>query len=334
MSVEIKGMVLKPLRHTYDHVARHLGSDQPASRYLEATIDVQAQVNFHYRPLWDPDREIFDAQRTGIVMSNWNAFLDPRQFYYGTWTMARAKQQDGAERHLDFVEKRGLIDLLPPGCRSNIIRFVLPLRHVEYGANLNNCYITAYGYAAALTQASMMCAEDRLGIAQHITKIGLLLDGNSGDSLREAKAIWSNDPLWQPMRALLERTLVTKDWFELFVAQNFVIDGLMYPLVYQHFERAWAAAGGPAFAMLTEFMTQWYEDHVRWVDQMLSVAAAQSPANATLLAQWFMHWRTSVSRAIEPVAHQALGTGGAEIFTAMGSSLTARAAKAGLQIGS
>jgi phenol hydroxylase P1 protein len=79
---------------------------------------VQADANFHYRPTWDPEHEIFDPRRTKIVMKDWYAFKDPRQFYYGTYTMARARQQETAEANFDFVESRGLADVLPPALRA------------------------------------------------------------------------------------------------------------------------------------------------------------------------------------------------------------------------
>ena len=54
MQIDIRTRNLQPLRHTFAHVARRLGSDKPASRYQEATFDLQPTTSFHYRPLWDP----------------------------------------------------------------------------------------------------------------------------------------------------------------------------------------------------------------------------------------------------------------------------------------
>ena len=55
MQIDIKTSSVEQLRHTFSHVARFLGGDKPASRYQEATIGLQPEVNFHYRPLWQPD---------------------------------------------------------------------------------------------------------------------------------------------------------------------------------------------------------------------------------------------------------------------------------------
>jgi phenol hydroxylase P1 protein len=135
------------------------------------------------------------------------------------------------------------------------------------------------------------------------------------------------------MRKLAEQTLVTPDWFELFIAQNLVLDGLTYPLVYQHFEAALTAGGGSAFAMLTEFMTQWYEEHVRWVDQILKRTAAESESNAAQLREWIAPWQSAVHAALAPVAQEALGPKGGAALEAAMEALGARLAKAGLSAG-
>ncbi len=51
MTIQIKTIDLEPKRQTFGHVARRLGGDKTASRYLEGTLDVQATDNFHYKPL-------------------------------------------------------------------------------------------------------------------------------------------------------------------------------------------------------------------------------------------------------------------------------------------
>src|SRR5215831_2956558 len=64
MQIDLRTVSITPLRQTFDHIAARLGADKPASRYIEATMDVQASANLHYRPTWDPEHEIFDPTRT------------------------------------------------------------------------------------------------------------------------------------------------------------------------------------------------------------------------------------------------------------------------------
>ncbi len=327
MSIEIKTATLEPVRNTFAHIERRFG-DKPATRYQEATYDVQAETNFHYRPYWDPEHELNDPRRTAIAMSDWYAFKDPRQFYYGTYVQQRAKMQEIAESNYAFFDKRNLADQLSEELREQVIRYLVPLRHVEHTANLNNMYGTAYGFGTAITQALLYNGMDRLGIAQYLSRIGLLLDGNSGDALNQAKALWMQDPVWQKMRALCEETLVTKDWFELFLAQDLVIDTLVHELFYNQFDQKLADNGGRDIAMLTEFMQQWNKDTGRWVDAVTKVAAAESEHNKALMAGWIEKWRGKLAEALAPVAEEMLG---ADALAHALAVLDKRVAKAGIR---
>lgn len=330
MQIDLRTVSIKPLRQTFDHVARRIGGDKPASRYQEGTLDVQATANFHYRPLWDPEHELFDATRTRVRMADWYAFKDPRQLYYGTYTLARARMQETAEGDFEFVESRGLAAALPEVTRKLALETLLPLRHAEWGANMNNSFICAYGYGTAITQPCIYQAMDHLGIAQYLTRAGLLLEGET--ALDAAKEAWLQDTTWQGLRRYVEDSLVLKDWFELFVAQNLVLDGLLYPLVYQHIDNALSAQGGPAISMLTRFQTEWFAETRKWVDASIKTAAAESAENKALLSQWTAQHRELAIAALTPLAKRALGEQADAVMAELKEEFNVRAGKAGLAL--
>ncbi|MEN9849096.1 MAG: hypothetical protein RL368_1836, partial [Pseudomonadota bacterium] len=264
MHIDLRTVSIKPLRQTFDNVATRLGTNKPASRYQEGTLDLQADVNFHYRPLWDSAHEIFDASRTAIKMRDWYSFKDPRQFYYGTYTLARARMQEKVEGDFELVEERGLLENYPAAAKKLALEVMLPLRHVEWGGNMNNSAICAYGYGTAITQPCIFQAMDHLGMAQYLTRIGLLLADET--ELDTAKTAWLQDAKWQELRRYVEDTLVVKDWFELFIAQNLVLDGLLYPFIYEQLDQVLAAQAGPVMSMLTRFQSEWFTETRKWVD--------------------------------------------------------------------
>ncbi|KAB7627382.1 aromatic/alkene monooxygenase hydroxylase subunit beta [Alkalilimnicola sp. S0819] len=327
MSIDIKTSSIEPLRHTFANVARRLGADKPASRYLEAMYDLQPTVNFHYRPLWDSEHELYDTGRTRIAMEDWYALKDPRQYYYGTWVMTRSRQQEVAERNFAFVEKRKLLGTMSEASRDKAAKLLVPLRHLEYAANLNNTYICAYGYGTATTQAAMFTGMDRLAIAQYLSRIGLMIDGNSAETLDAGKQAWTDEPLWQPLRQLAEELMVQKDWFELLVAQDYVLDGLLYPLVYDRIDAVFERESGAGLSMLTEFMSEWYTEHCRWTDAVLKVAAKESDANKQQIEQWINAWMPRVAAALAPVAEYGLGGEAQSVMSELQDELKARAAK-------
>ena len=332
MSIEIKTTSIEPLRRTFDHIAEKLGGDKPASRYQEAVWGLQPALNFHYRPTWDQRYALYDPRRTAIVMRDFDDLIDPRQYYYGSWTMQRGRQQDSQEKNFELVEKRGLLAALDARWRDKITRFVLPMRHVAWAANTNNSYICAYGYGAPVTSAAGMHMMDELGVAQYLSRIGLILGDNKTALLDVAKAAWMQADMWQPLRALVETSMVTHDWFELFVLQNLLIDGLVQPLVFERFDARVIAHGGAVFSMLSEFMVDWYAESSRWVDAVLKTAAAESSANRELLEGWIAHWLPQVGAALTPLAEFAMDGGGAAIVAELAAELRARAGRLTVQV--
>ncbi|WP_321927491.1 aromatic/alkene monooxygenase hydroxylase subunit beta [Paraburkholderia guartelaensis] len=330
MTIDLKTVDIKPLRHTYAHVAQYIGGDKTASRYQEGIMGAQPSANFHYRPTWDPQHELFDTERTAIRLQNWYALKDPRQFYYASWTMTRARQQDTMEANFEFVESRGMVGLMSDELVDHALQVLVPLRHVAWGANMNNSQICALGYGTAFTAPAMFHAMDHLGIAQYLTRLALSMSGP--ERLDEAKAAWMDDPTWQALRRYVEDTLVLQDPVELFVAQNLALDGLLYPLVYERYvdERV-ALAGGSAVAMLTAFMPEWHDESSRWIDSVVKTMAAECEDNKALLSQWVRHWEEQAATALLPVAELAFPASGHSILDEARQQLRTRVAKLGIE---
>ena len=331
MQIDLRTVSIKPLRQTFDHIARRFG-DKPASRYQEGTYDVQQTDIFQYRPMWEPELQLFDKRRTQVQMKDWYALKDPRQFYYGAWTIARSRQQDAAESSFDMVEERGLAEIIPADIRQTALDILIPMRHVEWGANMGNSFITAYGYGTAITQPCLYHAMDHLAVAQYLTRIGLVLGG--ADALDTAKEAWMNGALWQPMRRHVDNVLVVQDWFEIFVAQNLVLEGLTYPILYDYLDGEFSANGGTAISMMTRFMTEWSTETAKWVDAQIKVAAAESPENKALISDWVRQYRVPVLDALAPLMTRAFGekAKAESVMAEVISQFNARCTKAGLTL--
>lgn len=332
MSIEISSKSIQPIRLSYGNLEERFGNKKPASRYQEAVYDVQPTANFQFRPLWDKNHEIYDINRTAIVMEDWYSFADPRQYYYGTYTIARSKQQDVAEHNFSFVDKRDLFDSVPESVKQQVRDILVPLRHVEWAANMNNCQITDECYGSNFSSLAMFNAMDRLGMAQYITRIGLLIDKNEETSIDVAKMAWMEASEWQELRHAIEDMFVLDDWFELMVAQNFVLDGLIFPLLYNRFEKKLTNEGGATVAMLTEFMDDWYAETVRWSNALAKVTVKESDANKALVSEWVAKWTSRLTAAVEPIAVKAFGAEGVNELAEVKQELLTRLGKQGVVV--
>jgi len=330
MQIDLRTVSIEPLRNTFDHLVRRFG-DKPASRYQEGSYDIQAAENLHYRPTWDPEQALYDTSITKIVMKDWYVLKDPRQFYYSTYTLARARQQDTTEANFNFVESRGLDAMLPADLKRIALNVLVPLRHAAWGANMHNTFICGYGFGTTFTQPCMYHAMDQLGIAQYLSRLGLLLGDT--EALTEGKTAWLEGVAWQPLRRYVEDCLVLRDPLELFVAQNAALDGILYPLVYERIvDDFLSVRGASAVAMLTQFMSDWFGETRKWVDSVLRTAASESEPNRLLLQEWTKKWSDRAAAALLPIAELALGAGADEALGEEVDAFKVRMKKNGIEI--
>lgn len=328
MTLEIKTSNLQPIRQTYAYIERRFGN-KPATRYQEVSFDVQGATNFHYRPLWKPEKSLNDQTHTALVMQDWYVFKDPRQFYYGAYVQHRARLQDTAESNFSFFEKRNLVENLSEEVKQKIITCLLPFRYVEQTANLHMMSGSAYGYGTVITQACIFAAMDRLGMAQYISRIGLMIDGNTGESLEQAKNIWMNDAAWQPLRKLCEMSLTEQDWFKLYVLQNLLIDSMLQDLIYGQLDAWLVDHQARDIAMLTEFMKDCITDLRKWSDTVLKTAISESPENKNLIHAWINELSSQVEAAFSSWASLAFGDSNIEKASQL---VLERSKKAGLDL--
>lgn len=329
MQIDLKTQTIKPLRNTYVHVAKYVGDKKPATRYQEGTYGLQPDANFHYRPTWAPEFEIFDKKRTKIEMENWYSLKDPRQFYYGSYCSTRGRMQETAEGDFAFVESRGLTDSMPEAPKKMAIETYVPLRHVAWGANMNNTGICAYGWGTIVTAPAIFHAMDNLGIAQYLSRLGLAL--GEVEALNTAKRLWMEDEKWQGMRRLTEDLLVIQDWFELYVAQNLAFDGILYPLVYEKIDRRIQLHAGPTVAMLTRFQSEWFAETSKWVNAVIKGVASESEANMSLVRDWTDRYKVRAIDAVTPLAQYALGDDADSAMDDVVNTFNERVAKIGVK---
>lgn len=329
MHIDLKTVAIEPKRIAFDHMIERFG-EKAASRYQEASYDLQAEENFHYKPTWDPQQELYDESITKIVMEDWYAIKDPRQFFYSTYTLTRARQQENIEANFKFVESRGLIELLDEDVTTLAKNVLIPLRHAAWGANQNNTFVCAYGYGTTFTQPCIYHAMDNLAVAQYLSRVGLLL--GDVDALAEGKEAWQNGDEWQPLRRYTEDTMVVRDPFELFVAQNIALDGILYPIIYnQIVDGLITSKGGSSIAMLTSFMPEWFDETKRWLDSVIKVVAAESDENKAQIAKWLTEWNNRAAAAVLPVVEIALGDQADQAIAEQMAVLKTRMKKAGVE---
>ena len=121
---------------------------------------------------------------------------------------------------------------------------------------------------------------------------------------------------------------MTKDWFETLVAQDLVLDAIVYRLVFEDLRKALKSSVG--IVLVTDMPAEVHADDARWVDAMVKIAAAESPSNKTLLSGWFASWRERGVAAARPLAEHLFGTDAEGVLARLVAELNTRAGKLGI----
>lgn len=303
MQFELRTQTVEPVRNTFTHLINRYG-DRPATRYEEGTIDVQPTENFHYRPQWDAEREIYDERYSALRLTDPYSFTDPRQYYYAPYVTARAQVFDAVGKTLDYIESRGLFGHLPAGWLDLLTSALVPLRHYEGGAQLISTAGARFAYGTTIEQCLSFAAFDRIGNAQLLSRVGLALGGGAGDVLADGREAWLNAPHLQPLRKLVEQLIVEPDWAVGAVALD-LTDQLIYPLMYRHMDERALHAGAGAYSLITQHLDAWFTDQRKWFDMLLSAwlnDPEHGAANGQVLADVARTWLPEAVEAVRVLA--------------------------------
>ena len=337
MGYELRTNVVDPHRNTFSHLTERFG-DRPATRYQEASFGVQPKENFHYRPTWDAERELYDPAYTALRLTDPYSYTDPRQYYYTPYVANAADRYESFGQTLKYIEDRRLLDKLPENWQIVCTGFVVPLRHYESGAQLVSSNAARFAYGTTVAQPIAFAGMDRIGNAQLHSLIGLAMDGGGGHALDEAKKNWLYAPQLQGLRRLVEELLVESDWAAGLVGLD-IADQMLYPVLFDHLDDRALFRGATAYSLLARHFDDWFAGHRKWLDALYKAwvkDAQHGEANAKTLAGFADRWYPRAEAAVHQFADGVAESAGSEtIRSAMArgaAEVAARLRKAGIPL--
>lgn len=319
MQFELRQQVIEPRRQTFTPLVKRYG-DRPATRYEEGSVGIQSTEHFHYRPLWDPQRDIYDADYSVLKLADPDSYTDPRQFYYTPYVVNRAALHEAFGRNLSYVVDRELLTKMPQAWQELVAKTVLPLRYYESGAQLLNVEGGRFAYGTTIEQVFTYASFDRIGNAQMLSRIGIALGENSDAVLATTKPAWMDDPKLQGLRRLIEELLVEPDWALSNVGLD-LSDRLLFPLLTTHLDEAALLGGAGAYSLLMQQLGVWWAEQRKWFDPLIKAWVTDpeyGKANTEALQACVAKIMPQAAAAVTDLAREmdALTDTGAEAFVA------------------
>jgi toluene monooxygenase system protein E len=148
-------------------------------------------------------------------------------------------------------------------------------------------YLVQMAPSSYISNSAGFQAADELRRVQRIAYRTRELDiAHPGLGIGDDRATWEDGSSWQPLREVVEKLLVVKDWGEAFVRLNLVVK----PLVDEAFlgvgSRAARTAGDQLLALINDDLYLDAQRSRRWTAALVNFMVADTPANRTVISDW------------------------------------------------
>ena len=231
--------------------------------------------------------------------SDWEQFRDPRETTYTSYTALQRSKEADVDRVFESITSAYDLNL-SEGWLQILERVLAPLRYPCHGLQMISAYVAHMAPGGRLTIAGLFQTGDELRRVQRLAYRLRQIQCSHPAFGQDSKAMWQNDPLWQPLRQTIERLLVTYDWGEAFVANNLVVKPLFDEIFMTGFSNVARANGDP---LLGDFYGSLNEDckwHRDWSLELAQTAISDNPENKDAVARWIKKWRPLAIEAMAP----------------------------------
>ena len=260
-----------------------------------------------------PVSEWYERYQRGSDLScrDWDQWGDPRQTTYTTYTTMQRTREAFVSGLLDSISDDYDRDLSPQWV-AVLNRVLAPLRYPGHGLQMVAAYIGKMAPSTHITIAATFQAADEMRRVQRIAYRMRQLQITHPEFGSKAQHTWQDDPIWQPLREIIETLLVTWDWGEALVALQFVLKPAFDELFMTQFGRLARAAGDDVLDRIFFSLNEDCAWHRAWSASLILTAIEDTPESARVIEGWIENWAPRVSRAVSafrPIFDGMLPTG-------------------------
>jgi toluene monooxygenase system protein E len=241
-------------------------------------------------------------EESPLVARSWEEFRDPRETTYTKYTGMQREKEIFVDGILDEIETTGYDAHLRPEWLHILARVFAPLRYPGHGFQMIASYIGQMAPSGRITIAATFQSGDEMRriqrIAYRIRQLQLIYPGFATDS----RNLWEKDSMWQPLREVVEKLLITYDWAESFVALNLVLKPLFDELFMKYLSEMALREDdyllGQIFYSLNEDC-QW---HRQWSVSLVRMTILDNARNRDTIQNWINQWHPLAARAVHTFA--------------------------------
>jgi toluene monooxygenase system protein E len=237
---------------------------------------------------------------SALKVSDWDAFRDPRATTYRSYTTLQHGKEQFVEGLLDEIDESGYDDDLADPWVRFLDHHYCPLRFPMHGLEMLAAYMGQTAPVSRLTNCAAFQSADEVRRLQCIAYRTAQLRRHRPDiDPSRHRGMWEDAEHFQPLRELLERSLVRYDWAETLVITNMVIKPRLDCWINEELAGVLAPANGDPILRSLHFSlaqdSQWHRD---WTAEATRVAIAAEADNEDVIRSWIDAWSPLADRAL------------------------------------
>jgi len=233
-----------------------------------------------------------------LILTKGEQFSDPRETTYTKYTAIQKDKEIYVDGLLRSMDETAYDKSLPPAWVHSLSRVLSPLRYPVHGLQMLAAYVGQMAPSGRIAVAALFQAGDEIRRVQRLAYRLRQLQETHPAFGQEGKEAWQRDPLWQPMRELIEKLLVTFDWGEAFVALNLVLKPMFDELFMVHYGELANRSGDPVLGKIFLSLNEDCRWHRDWSRALVQTALEESAQNQEVIRGWIRKWHAQVTQAV------------------------------------
>jgi toluene monooxygenase system protein E len=227
--------------------------------------------------------------------ADWEAFRDPRELTYTRYVDQQRRKEIFVDGLFASIDATGYDQKLSPSWVALLERVLPPLRYPVHGLQMIAAYLGSMAPSGKIVVTAGFQAGDEMRRIQRLAYRMRQLQETRPDFGASAKSLWQEDPMWQPLRELVERLMATYDWGESFVVLQSLVKPAFDELFMVRFASRAGAAGDETWAKISASLAEDCAWHREWSSAVIRLAERESRA---AIDSWSARWRPLVDRAM------------------------------------
>jgi toluene monooxygenase system protein E len=277
----------KPSEYEVVSVNLHTTTDNPDAPFeLDSNLEL-ARWFKQYRnasPLRHPD---------------WNQYRDPSEMTYRVYNITQDGQEAFVHGVFDQMSERGHDSMLESTWAGSLARLYAPMRYLFHTLQMMSAYVTMIAPASTISNCASYQTGDHFRWLTHTAYRTAELARTFPDVGfgRDERNYWENDPSWQGLRELMEKSLTTWDWAESFTVLNLVVKPCVEEGVMLALADAARQHGDMVLPLVVDSQINDARRHRRWATALATMAIEQ-PGNREVIGAWLARWMPLAERAV------------------------------------